>query len=600
MVSAALYDCLEFGISSPRLLARLTAAIARQLQVDWVCLRVDLSPSQSLTETWPTNLADVNFVLPQEFHPDICTYTDLRHTPYHTLMAQGLEAIATVPLPAQQAQGYLWLGCQSQTLPQINTLEALRPPLQLALGILAQQNRIVNCQQYQQAQREIQQLIDEIQDTPKLFQAASTQLQTIFGVEQGGILLLKSANPLRQRQEPDPTDTLELKSSWSELPTQWSLQDCELCQVAWQKAPLVWAIADTTTHPWQSPLVRSQVRSLLFAPLMGGQLSSQHSQPVLGFVILAQRSPRQWLPEEIQTMASIAHQLGRTMIHHQALRQVQSLVEERTSQLKWSLEVQAKLSQQMRHQIQQLRHLNRLKDDFLSTVSHELNTPLATMKLAIKMLKQPGRSLEKQRTYLNILDQELNRESKLIHDLLQLQQAEASEFALKPQRLALGPALSELVQKFQDRWTPLKQLQFHLRFKPKALSTKLQFETDPEQFLNAMSELLTNAGKYATPKSNVTLSVEYLGRSPARIQIRLCNDGAAIHTEEQSQIFDKFRRGTGATAQAIPGTGLGLALVKTIVEHLEGSITVSSDPNPHRNDYRTCFLLDFPQVIAGF
>lgn len=87
----------------------------------------------------------------QEFHPDICTYTDLRHTPYHALMAQGLEAIATVPLPAQQAQGYLWLGCQSQTLPQINTLEALRPPLQLALGILAQQNRIVNCQQYQQA-----------------------------------------------------------------------------------------------------------------------------------------------------------------------------------------------------------------------------------------------------------------------------------------------------------------------------------------------------------------------------------------------------------------------------------------------------------------
>lgn len=300
MVSAALYDCLEFGISSPRLLTRLTAAIAQQLQVDWVCLRVDLSPSQSLTETWPTNLADVNLVLPQEFHPDICTYTDLRHTPYHALMAQGLEAIATVPLPAQQAQGYLWLGCQSQTLPQINTLEALRPPLQLALGILAQQNRIVNCQQYQQAQREIQQLIDEIQDTQKLFQAASTQLQTIFGVEQGGILLLKSANPLRQRQEPDPTDTLELKSSWSELPTQWSLQDCELCQVAWQKAPLVWVIADTTTHPWQSPLLGSPVRSLLFAPLMGGQLSSQHSQPVLGFVILAQRSPDNGSPKKFK------------------------------------------------------------------------------------------------------------------------------------------------------------------------------------------------------------------------------------------------------------------------------------------------------------
>ena len=157
MVSAALYDCLEFGISPQLLLARLTAAIAQQLQVDWVCLRVDLHTSQSFNETWPASLANINldFELPQKLGTDVDIYKDLPCTPYHTLMAHGLEAIAALPFRSEQAQGYLWLGNNSQTLPQVKTLEALRPPLQLALGILAQQNQVASCQQHQQGRSAI-------------------------------------------------------------------------------------------------------------------------------------------------------------------------------------------------------------------------------------------------------------------------------------------------------------------------------------------------------------------------------------------------------------------------------------------------------------
>ena len=81
--------------------------------------------------------------------------------------------------------------------------------------------------------------------------------------------------------------------------------------------------------------------------------------------------------------------------------------------------------------------------------------------------------------------------------------------------------------------------------------------------------------------------------------MRLSNDGAGISEEEQAVIFEKFRRGSGVTDQAIPGTGLGLALVKALVEQLEGTIDVSSTPNNDGLTSQTCFEMTFPQSMTG-
>ncbi|MBV5261248.1 GAF domain-containing sensor histidine kinase [Synechococcus moorigangaii CMS01] len=597
---AGLYACLDSTMSPEGLLANVTAAIAQGLQLQWVYLQITLDAEEVVSGVWPkTGLAvAANF----QVHGDqIGVYSTLVDTPYATLLQEGIQAIAHVPLgSATMAQGDLWVGAAAR-LPSLATLAALQQPLQLARDLIVQRHQIRCAERHQYYLRELQGCIDQTQDVTSLLQQAIACFQNVSPVEGAAISLLKATHPLSQRhQAPLPQATLEMATAPAHWPHRWQIQDCDFCQAAWHQAPEVWQLTDTATptQHWRSPLLVGEYRRWLLAPLMGGHPSPSQGRIVLGFVILGGRSPRPWHPTEQQTLALMAHQLSQTLIHRRALQQVQSLVEERTSQLKWSLEVQAKLSQTMRQQIQQLRQLNRLKDDFLSTISHELNTPLATMKLAVNMLKQPGRSPEKQRTYLDILDQELTRESKLIHDLLQLQQAEASEFALKLQRLTLGPALETLIQKARDRWSPLKQLQFQLTFLPEAIAPKLQIETDPEHFLNIISELLTNAGKYAAPQSTITLQVQPLGRSPAQIQIRICNDGLGIAPEEQAQIFEKFRRGTGATAQAIPGTGLGLALAKTIIEHLGGSITVSSEPNLDRDDYRTCFVLSFPQTLA--
>jgi signal transduction histidine kinase len=124
--------------------------------------------------------------------------------------------------------------------------------------------------------------------------------------------------------------------------------------------------------------------------------------------------------------------------------------------------------------------------------------------------------------------------------------------------------------------------------------------SDSDSLHRILLELLTNARKYADPGSTVDLTVEYQGELPARqIQLIIRNIGAGITADELPQIFDKFRRGQGVTKQAIPGTGLGLALVKSLVEHLDGTITAASRPLADSPSWETWFTVTLPQIHNG-
>jgi signal transduction histidine kinase len=114
-------------------------------------------------------------------------------------------------------------------------------------------------------------------------------------------------------------------------------------------------------------------------------------------------------------------------------------------------------------------------------------------------------------------------------------------------------------------------------------------------FNRILLELLTNAGKYADPNSTISLQVR--PQANQQIQIKLSNVGSAISEEELPYIFDKFRRCQGMTQNAVAGTGLGLALVKSLVQHLNGTITASSTPVEGSQSYETCFTILLPQNL---
>lgn len=331
---------------------------------------------------------------------------------------------------------------------------------------------------------------------------------------------------------------------------------------------------------------------MIIIPLIHYSNSPENSFVILGVLMLQYQQICFLTPQEKVIGNWLGLQISNKIIQSQALRQVQNIVDERTSQLKWSLEVQHKLSEKMRHQIEQLKYLNQLKDDFMSSMSHELNTPLTTMKMAIKMLRQTGELSDRQIRYLDILEQEWQREFNLIKDLLTLQKIESHEFIFNFKELEIEPILKQAFQIFQEKWLA-KGLE--LEWNINAIRSPLKVYTDEESFTHILNELLLNAGKYSDPETLVIFNIDQEIKSgKENIILEISNCGVEISPEEMPHIFDKFRRGQGLTDQAVPGTGLGLTLVKMLVEQLNGKIEVNSEKDENFNYFINTFTVILP------
>jgi signal transduction histidine kinase len=377
------------------------------------------------------------------------------------------------------------------------------------------------------------------------------------------------------------------------------LSESGLCQKAVQQAPVPIIISgtpndltlDSNTEPL-SIFEQDRLPALLILPLLAPRSHVAIAPKVLGFLVLQHYQPRFWDTDELQFVQAVSAQVSAAILYHQTLQQVQSLLEERTAQLEHSLDLQAKLYETTRQNLVQLQQLNQLKDEFMSTMSHELRTPLTTMSLAIRMLRQPTLPPERHQKYLEILNQECNKEIELINDLLSLQRLEADRNAIQPQTMDLMLLIDRVAESFEQKWAD----------KPLTLvvdspAQPLMLNTDPDSLSRILLELLTNAGKYSDTDTTVRLQVtQQTEPRGTQVILTLSNIGIGILPEDIDHIFDKFRRGQGVTQQAIPGTGLGLALVKCLVQHLNGAIEVSSTPLDNSQSYLTCFTLTLPQL----
>jgi signal transduction histidine kinase len=238
---------------------------------------------------------------------------------------------------------------------------------------------------------------------------------------------------------------------------------------------------------------------------------------------------------------------------------------------------QARLYKAAQNQVAELERLNGLKDDFLSTVSHELRTPIASIKMATQMLEltlNKAGLLKANNSpiarYLQILQSECNREINLVNDLLDLSRLETDTESLKLVSMPLQDWLSHLIEPFVERTE--KQ---HQQLQVKIPSGLTSLKSDFAKLDRILIELLHNACKYTPPKERIQLTVE---TDVNRLIINVSNSGVEIPSEERSRIFDKFYRIPNTNDPwKHGGTGLGLALVKKLVEQLNGNIQVSSE-----------------------
>lgn len=523
-----------------------------------------------------------------------------RHTIYHQQKANGLLIVGI-----DQANFAL----------DLNILQAVFPALSIAFNHLHLSQKAQMSDLYQTLFNDLSQGVRSNANVNTLLHLALKGTSQVLNADQGWVLLMKYHDPLyKTRQKTGlPKATLQPASYWSNQEDNkdniphgdFHLSESYLCQQALQNAPQPLTISSLThfltseqiqPHQFFSP---QQYPSLLMMPLLGNTNDPENCV-ILGFLILQSQQPRLWQTSELELINWVCAHLSTAIIHFRALNRVQSLVEERTAQLQWSLDVQAKLSEKMRQQIEELQRLNQLKDEFLSTISHELNTPLATMKMAISMLRQPGRTPERQAMYLDILEKEWLREKNLIQDLLTLQHLESNKFVSQAEELDIKEFFGKIIQPFKERWALDKGLTLVLEFPRKSKTKKqlpLTLYSDEESLKRIFNELLANAGKYADPETEVTISVHQENQDNGVITfLTISNYGPGISEEEQLYIFEKFRRGQGVTDKAIPGTGLGLALVKSLVQHLNGSIELSSLPTKTPDLYLTSFIIQLPHL----
>ncbi len=460
-------------------------------------------------------------------------------------------------------------------------------------------------------------------EVSQILQLAIAGISEVLDVERGVILLFKYTDfAYRSRLEnrtpeasvrlanewPTPSNTTALTGLSSVIsqddvdghhPTQMDsygsfwLSECALCQhmiaeatpsliLQHDEANPLWTGMSALLHP-------ERWASMLVLPLISRGAT-------LGLMVLQQsRSNYLWTTEAVELAALISAQISTAIIQTQTLRQVQALVKERTAQLHRSLEVQSRLYETTRQQMEQLRQSNQLKDEFLSTISHELRTPLTSMTLAIRMLRQAELPPERQRKYLDILEQQCQQESNLINDLLTMQTLQSNPEPLRFHALDLKQLIRDLAPRFEQTYAA-KGLTLELHLPRRSLLMESNFDN----LQRILEELLTNAGKYGDRHSTIHLQVTSEANTAdsnagEQIVIQVTNVGLGIAPEEMPHIFDQFHRGQGVTQQAIPGTGLGLTLIKFMVQHLQGAIAATSQPLPDSESWETCFTLVLPQ-----
>lgn len=214
------------------------------------------------------------------------------------------------------------------------------------------------------------------------------------------------------------------------------------------------------------------------------------------------------------------------------------------------------------------KELDRVKSEFVSTVSHDLRTPLTTIRGYVDLLEKVGPLNEQQGAFVQRVRASINHITNLISDLLDLGRIEAG-YDLQMEPLHLEGIIDAMIDEFR----PLaEQKNQELRWTKTLLPL---IRGNPLRLRQVIENLLGNAIKYT--QEDGWVSVEMF-EDDGHVVVRVADNGIGIPLADQPHVFDRFYRVQGEKVQDIEGTGLGLAIVKSVIERHGGRIWVESHP----------------------
>jgi two-component system phosphate regulon sensor histidine kinase PhoR len=223
------------------------------------------------------------------------------------------------------------------------------------------------------------------------------------------------------------------------------------------------------------------------------------------------------------------------------------------------------------HDMTKEKEVAEMKNDFVSSVSHELRTPLASIKAYVEMLIDgEAEDPKTQREFYDVIQNEANRLSRLIDNILNISRIESGLVKINKQPLSLMVIIKEALEVIAPQ-AKLRQIKLEEQLTPSFYQT----QADRDMLYQAVLNLLSNAVKY-TPEGG-TITVQTVVDEPKRKVItRISDTGVGIPPKDLPFVFDKFYR-SEANSRMAKGTGLGLSLVKHIIESVHhGRIFVES------------------------
>jgi signal transduction histidine kinase/DNA-binding response OmpR family regulator len=208
--------------------------------------------------------------------------------------------------------------------------------------------------------------------------------------------------------------------------------------------------------------------------------------------------------------------------------------------------------------------LERAKSDFVATASHELRSPLTSIKGFVELL-QATRLNDRQREFLDIIALSTNRLVDLVNDLLDVARVEAGQLEIQRRRIAVSEAVREVAALMRPRFDERRQL-LEVEIAP-ALPVAW---ADPARVRQIVTNLLTNAHLYTDEGGRVAVKV---GASDGAVLLSVTDTGKGMTAEQVERVFDRFYRGD----EVGTGSGLGLSIVRSLVELHDGTIEVHSE-----------------------
>ena len=230
--------------------------------------------------------------------------------------------------------------------------------------------------------------------------------------------------------------------------------------------------------------------------------------------------------------------------------------------------------------ISHFKALERVKDEFISTASHDLKNPIATILGFSEILSQAGPLNEMQLDFANRIRSAANNMNELVRDLLELAKVDAN-VELKREIVDINALAAEIVNEFEPQASAKNQI---LALAGSAGQPKVS--GDPFQLRQVLRNLVGNAIKYTPNNGTVNLSVI---TDQYNVAVCVKDTGYGIPVDDLPYIFDRFYRVRGESVKDIEGNGLGLAIVKSISEKHGGQVGVESELGKG-----TCFTLSLP------